>query len=269
MTAAHRSTRFMPSHPATTDNGFSDEQLSRYSRHILLPEIDIAGQQRLRTSHVLLIGAGGLGSPAALYLASSGIGQLTIFDGDRVELGNLQRQIAFRERDINHPKAAALRDTLRALNPDMLVTAINERLEGERLTAEVANADVVIDACDNFPTRFAINEACVKTKTPLVSGSAIGFRGQVSVFVPHQGPCYRCLFKDEDDTGPRCAEVGIFAPVTGIVGSLQAAETLKLLLRVGKSLAGRVVTIDAFSLEIRTLTLKRDPACPVCGRRDP
>lgn len=263
---ARRSTRFMPSRPNKTDNGFSNEQLSRYSRHILLPEIDVAGQQRLCNSHVLLIGAGGLGSPAALYLASSGVGQLSIFDPDTVELGNLQRQIAFREPDLNHPKAFALRDTLHALNPDVRITAINERLEGERLAASIAGVDVVIDASDNFATRFAVNESCVQAGVPLVSGSAIGFRGQVSVFSPPQGPCYRCLYKDEDEAGPRCVEVGIFAPLTGMIGSLQAAEALKLILRTGKSLAGRVVTVDALTMEIRTLILKRDPACPVCGR---
>ncbi|MBI3773673.1 MAG: HesA/MoeB/ThiF family protein [Gammaproteobacteria bacterium] len=255
----------MPSRQNKTDNGFSNAQLSRYSRHILLPEIDIAGQQRLRDSHVLLIGAGGLGSPVALYLVSSGIGQLSIFDPDTVELGNLQRQIAFREQDLNHPKAFALRDTLHALNPDVLVTATNERFEGERLSAAIANADVVIDASDNFATRFAVNEACVKAGVPLVSGSAIGFRGQVSVFFPDHGPCYRCLYKDEDEAGPRCVEVGIFAPLTGIIGGLQAAEALKLVLQAGKSLAGRVITVDALTMEIRTLSLKRDPDCPVCG----
>lgn len=255
----------MPSRPNNPDNGFSNEQLSRYSRHLLLPEIDIAGQQRLRDSHVLLIGAGGLGSPAALYLASSGIGRLSLFDPDTVELGNLQRQIAFREQDLNHAKAFALRDTLRALNPDVHITAVNERLEGERLSAAVADADVVVDASDNFATRFAVNEACVNAGVPLVSGSAIGFRGQVSVFIPDQGPCYRCLFKDEDEAGPRCVEVGIFAPLTGIIGSLQAAEALKLILGIGNPLAGRVITVDALTMDIRTLTLKRDPACPVCG----
>jgi adenylyltransferase/sulfurtransferase len=230
-----------------------------------LPEIDITGQQRLRDSHVLLIGAGGLGSPAALYLASSGIGQLNIFDPDTVELGNLQRQIAFREQDLNHPKALALRNTLHALNPDVRITAANERLEGDRLAAAITNVDVVVDASDNFATRFAVNEACVQAGVPLVSGSAIGFRGQVSVFSPPQGPCYRCLYKDEDEAGPRCVEVGIFAPLTGIIGSLQAAEALKLILRTGKPLAGRVITVDALTMEIRTLTLKRDPACPICG----
>jgi adenylyltransferase/sulfurtransferase len=248
----------------------SDEQLNRYSRHLLLPEIDLAGQARLSSARVLVIGAGGLGSPAAMYLASSGVGKITIFDHDEVDLGNLQRQIAFRTSDIGAPKAERLRQTLLELNPEIEVEAFCQRAEGSILSQAVAAADVVIDACDNFDSRFAINQACFASATPLVSGAAIRLQGQVTVFDPRQqaSPCYRCLYR-EDATLPQesCRDRGVFAPLVGIIGSIQAAEALKLLLGLGQPLTGRLLLLDALTMTPRLINLPRDPDCPVCARR--
>lgn len=246
-----------------------DTQLLRYSRHILLPEFGVEGQERLRAARVLVIGAGGLGSPIALYLAAAGVGTLTLCDNDTVDLTNLQRQIVHRTAAIGRPKVASARDTLATINPDCVVEAVQERVEGTRLDELVAQADVVLDGCDNFATRHAVNRACVKHKKPLVSGAGVRFDGQVSVFDMRdtKAPCYACLFpEDSDSEEVRCAVMGVFAPLTGIVGCLQAAEALKVLTGMGSTLAGRLLIIDVLSMDIRTLKLSKDPSCAICGQ---
>lgn len=248
----------------------NDQQLLRYSRHILLPEIGIEGQEKIRAAHALIIGAGGLGSPVALYLASAGVGTLTICDGDSVDLTNLQRQIVHRSDAIGSAKAESARATLAAINPEVQVHAVCERVAGAQLDALVAAADVVLDCSDNFTTRHAINAACVAHHKPLVSGAAIRFDGQIAVFDLRdaQSPCYQCLFPaGGDDSDMRCAVMGVFAPLVGIVGSTQAAEALKLITGSGATLAGRLLLLDALSMEWRSLRLKRDPACAVCAQR--
>jgi adenylyltransferase/sulfurtransferase len=247
-----------------------DEQLLRYSRHILLPEIGIEGQQRLLDAHVLMIGAGGLGSPAALYLASAGIGTLTICDGDVVDLTNLQRQIVHREAAVGQPKAASARDTLLAINPRVNINAVQERVAGDRLAQLVAAADIVLDGSDNFATRHAVNRACVAVRKPLVSGAGIHFDGQLAVFDLRsaQSPCYACLFPESAETEEmRCAVMGVFAPLVGIIGAMQAAETLKILCGAGESLNGRLLLLDALRMDVRTVKLQRDPGCAVCAGR--
>ena len=215
-----------------------------------------------------MIGAGGLGSPIALYLAAAGVGTLTLCDNDTVDLTNLQRQIVHRTAAIGRPKVASARDTLATINPDCVVEAVQERVEGARLDELVAQADVVLDGCDNFATRHAVNRACVKHKKPLVSGAGVRFDGQVSVFDMRdtKAPCYACLFpEDSDSEEVRCAVMGVFAPLTGIVGCLQAAEALKVLTGMGSTLAGRLLIIDVLSMDIRTLKLSKDPRCAVCS----
>lgn len=247
-----------------------DEQLLRYSRHILLPEIGIEGQQRLLDAHVLMIGAGGLGSPAALYLASAGIGTLTICDGDVVDLTNLQRQIVHREAAVGQPKVASARDTLLAINPRVNINAVQERVAGDRLAQLVAAADIVLDGSDNFATRHAVNRACFAARKPLVSGAGIRFDGQLAVFDLRsaQSPCYACLFPESAETEEmRCAVMGVFAPLVGIIGAMQAAETLKILCGAGESLNGRLLLLDALSMDVRTVKLQRDPGCAVCAGR--
>lgn len=248
----------------------NDQQLLRYSRHILLPDIGIEGQEKIRAAHALVIGAGGLGSPVALYLASAGIGTLTICDGDTVDLTNLQRQIVHRNDAIGTPKAESARNTLGAINPEVRVHAVCERLAGATLTERVAAADIVLDCSDNFSTRHAINIACVAHRKPLVSGAAIRFDGQLAVFDLRQAesPCYQCLFPaGGDDSDMRCAVMGVFAPLVGIIGSTQAAEALKLLAGAGTSLTGRLLLLDALSMEWRSMRLQRDPGCSVCAQR--
>ena len=247
-----------------------DEQLLRYSRHILLPEIGIEGQQRLLDAHVLMIGAGGLGSPAALYLASAGIGTLTICDGDVVDLTNLQRQIVHREAAVGQPKVASARDTLLAINPRVNINAVQERIAGDRLAQLVAAADIVLDGSDNFATRHAVNRACVAARKPLVSGAGIRFDGQLAVFDLRsaQSPCYACLFPESAESEEmRCAVMGVFAPLVGIIGAMQAAETLKILCGAGESLNGRLLLLDALRMDVRTVKLQRDPGCAVCAGR--
>lgn len=247
---------------------FSNAQLSRYSRHLLLPEIDLEGQSRLAAAKVLIIGAGGLGSPTAMYLASSGVGKITVFDHDHVDLGNLQRQIAFRTHDIGTLKAARLCQAIQELNPDIETEAVCRRAEGPPLLEAVASADIVIDACDNFETRFAISQACFTSNTPSVSGAAIRFQGQVTVFDPRQpnSPCYHCLYHEEGLLAQEsCRERGVFAPLVGIIGSIQAAEALKLLLGIGQSLTARLLIIDALTMIQRSINLPADPNCPNCG----
>jgi molybdopterin-synthase adenylyltransferase len=248
----------------------NDHQLLRYSRHILLDELGIDGQRRLLDSHALVIGAGGLGSPVALYLATAGVGTITIVDDDRVDLTNLQRQIVHSVERIGQPKAESAALALQAINPEVRVRALVERADAARLTALVAEADVVIDCCDNFATRQAVNAACVALAKPLVSGAAIRFDGQISVYDTRdpQAPCYACVFPaDTDVEEVSCATMGIFAPLVGIIGSMQAAEALKLLAGVGSSLAGRLQMLDARSMEWTEIRTPRAPGCPVCGHR--
>lgn len=249
---------------------FSNDQLSRYSRHLLLPEIDLAGQIRLNQAKAVIIGAGGLGSPVAMYLASSGVGHITIFDDDNVDLGNLQRQIAFNNNDIGHPKAQRLRDSLLAINPEIQIEAICQRADKTRLNQTLSDTDVLIDCCDNFDSRFTINQASLDNNTPLVSGAAIRFQGQVAVFDPQQkdGPCYQCLYNEEesDQAQETCRDRGVFAPLVGIIGSIQAAEALKVILNIGKPLTGHLLTIDALDMTPRRLKLGKDPLCPACGK---
>ncbi len=246
-----------------------DEQLQRYSRQILLPRIGLEGQQTLLNSRVLIIGLGGLGSPLAMYLAAAGVGHLVIADDDRVDLSNLQRQIMHRTSDIGRAKTDSARDTLLTLNPESRVTAFNKRLTEDELAHEVQHADVVADASDNFATRFALNAACVRAKKPLVSGAAIRTEGQVAVFDLRRAdsPCYRCLYRDDSGAEEGCATLGVLAPVPGIIGSIQAVEVIKLLLGIGATLSGRLLLLDALSMEWRTVKLRKDPACPVCGTR--
>ncbi|UCD68038.1 MAG: molybdopterin-synthase adenylyltransferase MoeB [Betaproteobacteria bacterium] len=245
-----------------------DKQLLRYSRHILLPEIGVDGQQRLLNAHVLLVGAGGLGAPASLYLAASGVGRLTICDPDDVDLTNLQRQIVHFTESVGRKKVESARDTLARINPETSVEIVAERLAGALLESLVEAADLVIDATDNFTTRHAINRACVRFARPLVSGAAIRFDGQISVFDlrDRANACYHCLFPETDDHEEmRCSLMGVFAPLVGIVGSTQAAEALKVLAGTGKSLNGKLLMLDALSMQWRSVRLKKDPACPVCA----
>lgn len=245
-----------------------DTQLLRYSRHILLQQIDVEGQERILAGRVLIVGAGGLGSPVAMYLASAGVGRITICDGDTVDLTNLQRQILHREDRIGMNKAASARIAMAEINPDCRVTAVERRVGPEELAALVAEADVAVEASDNFATRHALNRACVAAGTPLVSGAAIRFAGQLAVFDPRQeaSPCYACLFP-EDAAIPedRCATMGVLAPLTGTIGSMQATEVLHLLFAGQSALTGRLLLYDAMSAEWQDMTIPRNPACKVCG----
>ena len=246
----------------------NDGQLLRYSRHILLDEIGIEGQQRILDGSALIVGAGGLGSPAALYLASAGLGRIVLADGDTVDLTNLQRQILHTQERLDQPKALSGRVALAQINPEVRVEAITSRLAGDALTALVADTDVVLDCCDNFATRHAVNRACVRHHTPLVSGAAIRFAGQLAVFDSRRDhtPCYNCLFPEGDDVEEvRCAVMGVFAPLTGIIGAMQAAEALKLIIGVGEVAVGRLWLLDGLSMEWRSVRFGRDPECPVCA----
>jgi adenylyltransferase/sulfurtransferase len=248
----------------------TDDQLLRYSRHILLPELGVEGQERLAASHALIVGAGGLGSPAAIYLAAAGVGRITLCDADTVDLTNLQRQIVHRTASVGQAKVESARATLAEINPEVQVDMVQQRLDGAALMALVADCSVVLDCSDNFATRHAINRACVAHGVALVSGAAIRFDGQITVFDLRcdDSPCYACLFaEDAQSEEMRCAVMGVFAPLTGIIGTLQAAEALKLLAHVGTSLSGRLVIVDALTMDLRTLRLARDVACPVCARR--
>lgn len=252
-----------------------DRQLQRYSRHILLNEIGIDGQRRIHRSRMLVIGAGGLGSPAAFYLASAGVGRITLVDGDTVDLTNLQRQILHTTERIGQPKAESGRAALAAINPEVEVVALAQRVDGPQLQALVAGHDVVLDCSDNFATRQAVNRACVAHRRPLVSGAAIRFDGQLAVFDLRQpqAPCYACLFPAGAADEERCAVMGVFAPLTGVVGTLQAAEALKLAAgeatAIGASMSGRVLLIEALGMTLRTVRLARDPHCEVCAAAGP
>ncbi len=244
-----------------------DPQLLRYSRQILLPQIGLEGQQRLLAARVLIIGVGGLGSPVAMYLAASGVGHLVLVDYDMVELSNLQRQIVHTSDRLGMHKVASAQHTLAALNPEVQVTAIAGQLDPEALVEQVQLADAVVDCSDNFATRFALNRVCVANKTPLISGAAIRLEGQVAVFRADRldTPCYRCLYKDMDELGDSCSQTGVLAPLVGIIGSIQATETIKVLLDIGETLTGRLLILDALSMEWRSIKLRKDPDCPVCG----
>ncbi len=247
-----------------------DDQLLRYSRHILLDDIGVEGQQRLMDSHALVIGAGGLGSPVALYLGTAGVGRITLVDHDTVDVTNLQRQIAHNLSRVGSPKAESAQQTIAAINPDVQVLPVVQRADAAWLAQAVASADVVLDCSDNFQTRHAVNAACVAARRPLVSGAAIGFDGQISVYDTRQAdaPCYACIFPAEATFEEvRCATMGVFAPLVGIIGSMQAAEALKLLMGVGSSLAGRLQMLDARRMEWTEIRLPRQAGCPVCGGR--
>jgi molybdopterin/thiamine biosynthesis adenylyltransferase len=248
----------------------NDEQLLRYSRHILLEELGVDGQQRLLESHALVVGAGGLGCPAALYLASAGVGTITIADHDVVDLTNLQRQIAHDITTLGLPKVRSAARRMLALNPDIHVVELPEKLSGTRLLDAIAVADVVLDCSDRFAARHEINRACVQLGKPLVSGAALRFDGQVSVFDTRQrqAPCYACLYPQGDEfEEERCATMGVFAPLVGIVGTMQAAEAIKLLAGLGEPLTGRLLTIDAFGMNLMSLGIKRQAMCAVCSTR--
>lgn len=248
----------------------NDNQLLRYSRHILLPQISYEGQERLVNSHALIIGAGGLGAPVALYLAAGGVGKLTICDFDVVDLTNLQRQIIHTTQSVGLNKAVSAQQTIQTLNPDVVVQTVQGKSSIEGLEKLASEADVVIDCTDNFATRDALNRICVKLRKPLVSGAAIGFEGQISVFDMRNenSPCYQCLYPDMDvEENMRCSENGVFSPLVGIIGTMQAAEAMKLLMGIGESLQGRLLLLDALSMEWRSIRLSRDPSCKVCGQQ--
>ncbi|GBD26073.1 putative adenylyltransferase/sulfurtransferase MoeZ [bacterium HR30] len=254
-------------YPWKQDRQFTPEQLTRYSRHFLLPEVGEEGQAKLLDAKVLLIGAGGLGSPTAFYLAAAGVGTIGIVDHDVVDLSNLQRQILHTNDRIGMPKVESARRTLEALNPDVKVIGYQERLSSENVLRLFADYDVIVDGCDNFPTRYLVNDACVMLGKPNVHGSIFQFEGQASVFYPKKGPCYRCLFPEPPPPGaaPSCAEAGVLGVLPGLVGCVQALETIKLILGVGRPLIGRMVYFDTLSMEVRIHKLRRDPRCPVCG----
>ncbi|MCK9213225.1 MAG: molybdopterin-synthase adenylyltransferase MoeB [Rhodoferax sp.] len=250
----------------------TDDELLRYSRHILLNEVGIEGQERILAARVLIIGAGGLGCPVALYLGSAGVGHITIVDHDTVDLTNLQRQVAHTVDRVGSPKVQSLRAAIAQINPGVQVTAVQQRADAALLNQRVAQADVVLDCCDNFATRHAINAACVAHKKPLVSGAAIRFDGQLGVYDARddQSPCYACVFPPEatfEET--RCATLGVFAPLVGIIGTMQAAEALKLISGAGRPLTGRLLMLDGRAMEFTELRIGRHAACPVCGSPAP
>lgn len=248
----------------------TDDQLLRYSRHILLNEIGIEGQEKISGGRALVVGAGGLGSPVALYLGSAGVGHITLVDDDTVDLTNLQRQIAHTLSSVGQPKVTSAQAAIAAINTEVVVSTIQARADAPMLDALVAQADVVLDCCDNFSTRQAVNAACVKHRKPLVSGAAIRFDGQISVYDTRDtgSPCYACIFPpDANFEEARCSTMGVFAPLVGIIGSMQAAEALKLLSGAGESIAGRLLMLDGRSMEWNDIRLPRNTSCPVCGSR--
>ncbi len=248
----------------------NDQQLLRYSRHILLEEIGIDGQQRLLGGHVLIIGMGGLGSPAALYLAASGVGRLTLCDDDTVDFSNLQRQIIHRTTAVGQAKVVSARTALHDINPEVACVALAIRADEARLHELVAKADIVLDCSDNFATRYAVNRVCLTQRKPLVSGAAIQFHGQVAVFdyCRNDAPCYNCLFPEDSEAEElRCATTGVFAPLVGIIGTLQAAEALKLLIGIERGLSGRLLSVNALDMNILRSSLSKDPECRVCGEK--
>jgi adenylyltransferase/sulfurtransferase len=249
---------------------FTEEQIERYSRHIILPEVGAEGQSKLLESKVFMIGAGGLGSPVAYYLAAAGVGTIGLADADVVDSSNLQRQIIHNQDRIGMPKVESARETIQALNPDVKVNTYNYFVTEDNIREIISEYDLIIDGCDNFPTRFLVNDACYFEKKPLVSGAMFRFEGQVATFKPHQqkgAPCYRCLYPEPPPAGlvPSCSEAGILGALAGAVGTIQAIEALKELLGIGDSLAGKLMTFDALRMEWKKLKLRRDPGCPLCG----
>lgn len=249
------------------DRQFTAEQLNRYSRHFMLPEVGESGQAKLLDAKVLLIGAGGLGSPTALYLAAAGVGTIGIVDHDVVDLSNLQRQILHTNERVGMPKVESARETLHGLNPDINVIGYQERLSSDNVMRLFADYDVIVDGCDNFPTRYLVNDACVMLGKPNVHGSIFQFEGQASVFYPGKGPCYRCLFPEPPPPGaaPSCQEAGVLGVLPGLVGCVQALETIKIILGIGKPLIGRMLYVDTLSMELRVHKLRKDPHCPMCS----
>jgi adenylyltransferase/sulfurtransferase len=256
--------------PASSAGSLSDDELARYARQIRLPSLGVDGQLKLRDASVLIVGAGGLGSPAAMYLAAAGVGRIGIADGDRVDPSNLHRQLLHRTDDIGSSKALSARDTLSEINPTVVVDAIGERVSAENALDLVTAYDVVIDGTDNFPTRYLLNDACVLTGRPLVYGSVDRFEGQVSVFASEHGPCYRCLFPRPPKAGTvqNCADAGVLGVLPGLIGTLQATEALKLIVGLGDPLIGRLLIVDTLSMRFRTIGIDRDPACPACGTHE-
>ena len=248
---------------------FTDEQIERYSRHIILPEVGGSGQQKMLEARVLLLGAGGLGSPAAYYLAAAGIGNLGIVDFDQVDLSNLQRQIIHSTERIGMLKTESAKKTIQALNPDVNVTLYNEKMDSSNIMSLIKDYDYVVDGSDNFPTRYLVNDACVMKNKTLIHGSIYRFEGQVTVFKPSDGPCYRCLYPEPPPPGmvPNCQEGGVLGVLAGVIGNLQVVEVLKLILGIGKPLVGKLLIYDALNTEFRNLRLRRDPNCPICGEK--
>jgi adenylyltransferase/sulfurtransferase len=249
---------------------FTEEQIERYSRHIILPEVGGEGQSKLLESKVFMIGAGGLGSPVAYYLAAAGVGAIGIADADDVDLSNLQRQILHDQHRVGMPKVESAKQTLTALNPDVNVMTYKERVTADNIRDIIRDYDLIVDGCDNFPTRFLVNDACFFERKPLVSGAMFRFEGQVTTFKPHadaEGPCYRCLYPEPPPAGlvPSCSEAGILGALAGAVGTIQAIEALKELLGIGESLSGWLMTFDALRMEWKKLRLHKDPACPLCS----
>lgn len=244
-----------------------DHQLLRYSRQIMLPQVDIEGQQKLMSARVLVIGLGGLGSPAAMYLAAAGIGHLVLNDFDAVDLSNLQRQIAHDTEHLGFSKVESARQTLLRMNPEIQIETLAHQLEGEELGNVIADSEVVLDCTDNFATRFAVNRACVQSGTPLVSGAVIRFEGQITVFTPGyaDSPCYNCLYPDQGELAETCVRNGVIAPLPGIIGSMQALEAIKLIVGIGQSLRGRLLLLDALTMEWSRMNLKKNPHCPTCS----
>jgi len=248
---------------------FTDEQIERYSRHIILPEVGGSGQQKMLDARVLLLGAGGLGSPAAYYLAAAGIGNLGIVDFDQVDLSNLQRQIIHSTERIGMLKTESAKKTIQALNPDVNVTLYNEKMDSNNIMSLIKDYDYVLDGSDNFPTRYLVNDACVMKNKTLIHGSIFRFEGQVTVFKPGDGPCYRCLYPEPPPPGmvPNCQEGGVLGVLAGVIGNLQVVEVLKLILGIGKPLVGKLLIYDALNTEFRSLRLRRDANCPICGEK--
>ncbi|MBR9869743.1 MAG: molybdopterin-synthase adenylyltransferase MoeB [Gammaproteobacteria bacterium] len=245
----------------------SDDELLRYSRQILIPQFDIAGQQKLKEARVMILGSGGLGCPVALYLGSAGVGQLTLVDDDQIELANLQRQIGFQQSWLGDSKAERLAERVRAINPEITVEAVNRRVDGDDLAQLVADATLVLDCTDNFNTRFALNRASVAAGVPLVSGAAIRGEGQLSVYDPRnpESPCYHCLYEEQGNEDLTCSEAGVIAPLVGMIGSAQAMEAIKLIAEIGTPLVGRLLILDAWQMQWREMKLLKDPDCPVCS----
>jgi len=245
----------------------SEEQIRRYSRHILLPEVGGKGQRKILEAKVLLVGAGGLGSPCGLYLAAAGVGTIGVVDSDLVELSNLQRQVLHFTHDLDRPKALSAKETMEALNPDVKIICYQQRLTSANIMGVIRDYDIVVDGSDNFPTRYLVNDACFIARKPLCHAGIFRFDGQVITLIPGEGPCYRCLYPEPPPPGlvPSCQEAGILGVVAGVIGVIQATEVLKMILGKGEPLVGRLLTYNALDMEFREVPVKRDPNCPLCG----